>query len=334
MIVLVTGGAGYIGSAIVHVLADHGHVPIILDSLVGGDPSMVEGFRLYRASVGDKPALLQVFDENPGISAAIHCAALTSVPESEQLPLRYYRNNVAESIAMFEVLVDRGIRGVVYSSSASVYGSAGESPISEDSPVSPESAYASSKLMVERIMADTCKRHRLPGLSLRYFNPIGADPRLRYGPWNRESSALLSRLLDAAETGNEFVICGDDYSTRDGTGIRDYVHIEDLAFAHVQALECLESVRDDGSSFHRIVNLGSGSGATVIEFLSTFEEVLGRRVRQRVGPRRPGDVAGGYASCNLASELLDWHPQKPLSEGIRDALRWSLVRAGVSPGEC
>ena len=320
--VLVTGGAGYIGSTICSALEDAGHRPIVLDSLVGGSLGMVGNRPFYRADIGDPDAIAEIFDDHPDLSCAIHCAALAIVPDSVQRPLEYYYNNVTGSINLFRNLVEHGCRRIVFSSSASVYDAEFGPMVTETSPVKPLSPYARTKLMIEMVLEDMAAVG-LKTLSLRYFNPIGADPKMRSGQTQKVASQILSVLLEVA-SGRQpvFSVTGTDWPTRDGTGVRDYVHVWDLANAHVAAVERLDDVLPEHGGYE-VINLGTGSGVTVREFVKAFESVFGDAVPTIDAPPRPGDVAGAYANVDKARRLLGWSPALSLEDGIRHALEWA-----------
>ena len=321
--VLVTGGAGYIGSTICSALEDAGHSPIILDSLVNGREASTGSRPLYPGDIADPEIISRIFDDHPDIGFAIHCAALAIVPDSVARPYEYYRNNVTGSAEFFRILTEHGCKHVVFSSSAAVYDNVPGFMVTEDSPTRPQSPYARSKLMTEMMLEDMAASYGLKAISLRYFNPIGADPKLRSGQIQREATQILSILVQVANGDRPiFQVTGTDWPTRDGTGVRDYIHVWDLAQAHVKAVERIDDVFPDGPGF-QIINLGSGSGATVREIVSAFERVHGAPIPQEDAPPRPGDVAGAYANADKAAELLGWHTTLSLEDGIRDALAWA-----------
>lgn len=321
--VLVTGGAGYIGSTICSALEDSGHSPVILDSLVNGREAFVQSRSFYRGDIADPDILSRVFEDHPEISFAIHCAALAVVPDSVARPYEYYRNNVAGSAELFRTLAENGCKNIVFSSSASLYDNVPGFMVTEDSPTRPQSPYARSKLMTEMMLEDMAASYGLKAISLRYFNPIGADPKLRSGQIQKEATQIVNVLVSVAN-GNRpiFQVTGTDWPTRDGTGIRDYVHVWDLALAHVRAVERMDDVFPDGPGF-KVINLGSGSGVTVREIVSAFERVHGSPIPKEDAPPRPGDVAGAYANADRAAEVLGWHTTLNLEDGIRDALAWA-----------
>lgn len=328
MTVLVTGGAGYIGSTICSALEDAGHLPIVLDSLVSGSPVPAEDRLFYRGEIGDPDVIARIFAEHPSLSCAIHCAALAIVPDSVERPLDYYTNNVSDSIKLFGNLIERGCRGIVFSSSASVYDPAYGPEVTETSPTRPLSPYARTKLMVEMVLKDLSAVTDVKALSLRYFNPIGADPEMRTGQLQKTATQIMSVLLEVASGKRaEFSVTGTNWPTRDGTGIRDYVHVWDLARAHVAAVERLDDIFP-GKGGYDVINLGTGTGVTVREFIDAFENVHGSKLPTIDAPPRPGDIAGAYANVDKACQLLDWRPELTLEEGIRHALEWSR-RAGI-----
>ena len=323
MTVLVTGGAGYIGSTICSALEDAGHLPIVLDSLVSGSPIPSGDRPFYQGEIGDPDVIARIFAEHPNLSCAIHCAALAIVPDSVERPIDYYTNNVSDSIKLFANLTELGCRGIVFSSSASVYDAAYGPEVTEESPTRPSSPYARTKLMVEMVLEDLSAVTDLKALSLRYFNPIGADPKMRTGQFQKAATQIMSVLLEVASGKRaEFSVTGTDWPTRDGTGIRDYVHVWDLARAHVAAVERLDDIFP-GDGGYDVINLGTGTGVTVREFIDAFENVRGSKLPTVDAPPRPGDIAGAYANVDKAHRLLDWRPELTLEEGIRHALEWS-----------
>lgn len=330
MKVLVTGGAGYIGSTVCSALLDAGHQPVILDSLVTGEPAFVQGRVFYHGDIADAQLVARIFDEHPDLCAAIHFAARTVVAESQAHPGLYYRENVSKSLRFFEALLTAGCERVIFSSSASIYQAleeaSGKAAVDENAPLSPESPYGRSKLMIELILRDLTEATPLRALALRYFNPIGADPRLRTGPYALDPSHILGRLLAAASGRTpRFQITGADYPTRDGTGLRDYIHVWDLAQAHVAALERFDAAL--GADSFLPVNLGTGQGVTVRELIRSFEAVTGQALPYEEAPRRPGDQAGTYAEIGLAAERLGWAPRLRMEDAIASALAWEERRA-------
>ncbi|WP_027892901.1 UDP-glucose 4-epimerase GalE [Calidithermus chliarophilus] len=330
MKVLITGGAGYIGSTVASALEDTGHTPIILDSLVTGPREFVRGRVFYEGDIADRGLLERLFRQHPDIYATIHCAALIVVPESVEQPYLYYRENVCKSLELFKNLEELGYPRVVFSSSASIYDTVPGFRVTEDSPLKPNSPYARTKYMMEMVLEDLARATRLRGIALRYFNPIGADPQMRSGLHVREPSHVLGRLVDTA-LGKipYFQITGTDYPTRDGTGIRDYIHVWDLAMAHVRAVERFDEALAKTGNPYEVINLGSGHGNTVKELVSAFENVWGSPINKREAPRRPGDAAGAYANADKAWELLGWKTELSLEDGIHTALEWGKRRKEV-----
>lgn len=336
MKVLVTGGAGYIGSTVCSALDDRGHTPVVLDSLVTGRREFTHERIFFQGDVGDGDVLAQVFERHPDIECAIHCAAMIVVPESVAHPYQYYLNNVVRSLELFRNLETHGCRRVVFSSSAAVYDAVQGFMVREDSPLSPSSPYARTKVMVESILQDLCAATELRAISLRYFNPIGADPGMRSGPHAAEVSHVLGKLVEVA-SGREpvFRITGTEWPTRDGTGIRDYIHVWDLASAHVKAVERFDDALVsgiDGSVSHLVINLGTGHGVTVKELVAAFESVIGRPIPKENAPPRPGDVAGAYANADNALKLLGWKAELTLEQAISDALKWNEARQRMFVG--
>jgi UDP-glucose 4-epimerase len=330
---LITGGAGYIGSTICSALEDQGHTPIILDSLVTGRKEFTNNRIFYKADIANRAAVEKVFQEHPDIQATIHCAALIVVPESTTNPYEYYRENVNKSLELFNTLNQLGYKKVVFSSSASIYDVVPGFMVTEASPLNPSSPYARTKFMMEMILHDFCAAYGMKGIALRYFNPIGADPKMRSGIHVKAPSHVLGKLVDTAMgVLPEFAITGVDWPTRDGSGIRDYIHVWDLAQAHVMAVQDFDTVferagnPEDG---YLVINLGTGNGVTVKELVSAFERVYGQTINKVEAPPRPGDVAGSYANADTAKRLIGWQAEHNIDEGIRDALKWGEIRNSI-----
>ncbi len=330
---LVTGGAGYIGSTVVSALEDAGHSAVILDSLVTGRVEFTRGRTFYKGDIADRALLTKIFTEHPDIFAALHCAALIVVPESVSKPYEYYRENVSKSNEFFHILNDLGCKRIVFSSSAAIYDKVDNFMVTEDSPLAPNSPYSRTKFIMEMVLQDTCEAYGMKGIALRYFNPIGADPKLRSGIHVKEPSHVLGKLVDTALGKQEaFFITGVDWPTRDGSGIRDYVHVWDLAQAHVKALTGFDEAFEragNPSSNYLVINLGTGNGVTVIELVEAFQRVYGQKIAVRTADSRPGDVAGAYANADRAKELLGWQAEHSIDDGIRSALEWGKIRESI-----
>ncbi len=330
MKVLITGGAGYIGSTVASALEDGGHVPVLLDSLVTGQRAFTDKRIFYEGDVADRELLVRVFSDHPDVHATIHCAALIVVPESVEQPYRYYRENVCKSLELFKHLDDLGFPRVVFSSSASIYDAVPGFKVTEDSPLKPSSPYARTKYMMEMVLSDLAHASNLRGVALRYFNPIGADPEFRSGIHVREPSHVLGKLVDTA-LGKlaEFQITGTDWPTRDGSGVRDYIHVWDLAKAHVAAVERFDDVLAATGAPYAVINLGTGDGVTVKELVAAFERVWGAEINKTEAPPRSGDVAGAYANAERAAALLSWRVERSIDEGIASALEWGRRRQKI-----
>jgi UDP-glucose 4-epimerase len=329
--VLIAGGAGFIGSTVASALLDGGHQPVILDNLVTGRREFCDGRPFYQGDIADPAVLDRVMDEHPDIAAVVHCAALIVVPESVQRPIHYYRENVSKTLEFVDHLIGKGLTRFLFSSSASIYQPGEDFSVDENSPVHGLSPYARSKMVVEQMLADITASTPLRVLSLRYFNPIGADPKMRTGLQVASPTHALGKLVEAYRTGRPFQVTGLDYPTRDGSGIRDYVHVWDLAAAHLRALEVFDALFAADRPPYQVINLGTGTGTTVLEFVEAFNKVVDTPVPVAPAPRRPGDSAGAYTRSSRAAELLGWRAQHSLEEGIKDSLAWFDQRGTVLP---
>jgi len=333
MKILVTGGAGFIGSTISSALMDAGHTPIILDSLVTGREEFTQGRTFYKGDIANDALVQQIFQDHPDIYATIHCAALIVVPESTEKPYEYYRENVGKSLTLFNTLKENGCKRLVFSSSASIYDVVPGFMVTETAPLNPLSPYARTKYMMEMILRDFCIAYGMQGIALRYFNPIGADPQFRSGLQIQKPSHAIGKLVDV-QLGNipQFTITGTDYATRDGTGIRDYIHVWDLAQAHIRAVENFDQAFNHAGNppdNYLVINLGTGRGVTVRELVNAFEKVVGEEINKADGPRRPGDTAGSFCNADTAMRLLGWKANLPIEQGIADSLKWGRIRESI-----
>ncbi len=330
---LITGGAGYIGSTICSALEDAGHKPIILDSLITGRKEFTKGKLFYHGDIADASIVERIFRDHPDIHATVHCAALIVVPESVTNPYEYYQDNVSKSIEFFYSLNRLGYKRVVFSSSASLYDVVPNFMVTEESPIKPSSPYARTKFMMEMVLKDFCEAYGIRGIALSYFNPIGADPKMRSGIHVPFPTHVLGKLVDTAQGKQDvFEITGNEWTTRDGTGIRDYIHVWDLANAHVKAMVEFDQVFDRAGNpkdNYLVINLGTGRGVTVHELVTAFENVYGQTINKRIAPPRPGDIAGSYASADKALAWLGWKAELPIEQGIRDALHWGEMRETI-----
>ena len=326
--ILVTGGAGYIGSHTCKALAEAGLVPIVYDNLSSGHEWAVRWGPLEKGDILDRVRLDEVFKAYSP-SAVIHFAAHAHVGESVEQPAKYYRNNVVGSLNLLEAMRDYGVRKIIFSSTCATYGIPQRVPIPDDHPQYPINPYGASKLMMERMLADFDAAHGLRSISLRYFNAAGADPDGEIGEDHDPQTHLIPLVLEAAGgEGSCITIYGTDYDTPDGTCIRDYVHVSDLAQAHVLALQVLQEGCQSSS-----YNLGTGKGFSVREVISTARSVTGRSIAVREGSRRPGDPSRLVADSSRAKRELGWTPQYgKLEPVIATAWNWILkhrIRAPV-----
>ena len=322
MKVLIAGGAGYIGSTVASACLDAGIVPVILDSLVTGRREFAAGQAFYRGNICDGPLVDRIFAEHPDIDAVIHCAALIVVPDSVANPVGYYRANVVKSLEFAGHLLRNGCGRLIFSSSAAIYRAGEDLTVDEDSAIDPQSPYARTKAVCEAMFADIAAAEPLRVLSLRYFNPIGADPKMRTGLQLRRPTHALGKMIQARDEGVPFVITGTDWPTRDGSGIRDYIHVWDLATAHVAALTRFDTLPGPVTA----INLGTGTGTTVRELLGIFNRVSDRPIPEQEAGRRPGDTAGAYTRTDRAARLLAWQPRYDIADGIRHSLQWAAIR--------
>ncbi|MCY7395665.1 MAG: UDP-glucose 4-epimerase GalE, partial [Nocardioides sp.] len=266
----------------------------------------------------------------PDLDATIHMAARIVVPESVQLPYEYYRDNVAKSLELFDQLHRLGKPRVLFSSSASLYATKDSFEVTEQDPLEPTSPYARTKLMMEQVLQDMAAATDLRAIILRYFNPIGSDPDLESGIYAKEPSHVLGQLVMASRGQKDsFTITGTEHPTRDGTGIRDYIHVWDLARAHVRAVERFDDVIAAAGGPSVVINLGTGTGVTVRELVTAFEHVSGATVPLSEAPPRPGDAVGAFANVDRARALLGWHAELDLEDAIASALAWSERRQEI-----
>ncbi|WP_406348171.1 UDP-glucose 4-epimerase GalE [Streptomyces sp. NBC_00144] len=331
--ILITGGAGFIGSTVASALIDQGITPVILDDLSKGRREFVRDRVFYQGDIADQALLDKVFAEHPDIDVTLHCAAKIVVPESVDRPLHYYRENVAKTVDLLESLQRNGCERVVFSSSASIYAPTSDARADETCPVAASSPYARTKQMMEQVLQDWTVAAPVRVIALRYFNPIGADPQMRTGLQDLNPSHALGKLIEAHTEGTPFTITGVDWDTRDGSGIRDYIHVWDLALAHIAALTRFDEVLKPGADDrYEVINVGTGQGTTVRELVTAFEEAVGETLDVREAGPRPGDVIGCYTAGDRARELLGWSARKSTVEGVRDALAWRAKWAAQVAG--
>ena len=319
MTVLVTGGAGYIGSHAVHELTDAGKRVVVLDNLSTGSISSLPKSALpIVGDVGDAALLASIIDEHR-IEAIMHFAGSTSVPESIANPVGYYRNNTANSQTLIEAAVNGGVRHFIFSSTAAVYGNPASVPIAEDAPMAPLSPYGRSKLMTEMMLRDACEAYGLRHVILRYFNVAGADPQMRTGLSKIGATHLIKVAVEAALGVRPHIdVYGTDYPTRDGTCIRDYIHVSDLARAHSAALHYLQN---DGTSI--TLNCGYSQGYSVREVIEAVRRAVGHDFPVNFVERRPGDIMVSIAAADHVRSVLQWTPQfDNLDAIVHHALAW------------
>ncbi|MCY8974870.1 UDP-glucose 4-epimerase GalE [Bacillus atrophaeus] len=330
MAILVTGGAGYIGSHTCVELLNSGYDIVVLDNLSNSSAEALNRVReitgkyltFYEADLLDREAVDTVFAENH-IEAVIHFAGLKAVGESVAIPLKYYHNNLTGTFILCEVMEKYGVKKIVFSSSATVYGVPETSPITEDFPLSATNPYGQTKLMLEQILRDVYKADAEWSVALlRYFNPFGAHPSGRIGEDPNGIPNNLMPYVAQVAVGNldQLSVFGNDYPTKDGTGVRDYIHVVDLAEGHVKALE--KVLNSTGADAY---NLGTGTGYSVLEMVKAFEKVSGKDVPYRFADRRPGDIATCFADPSKAKKELDWEAKRGLEEMCADSWRWQSL---------
>lgn len=318
--VLVTGGAGYIGSITAWHLLKRGFEVIVADDLSRGHRSSVPPDLLHVVRIQDTDALTKLLQ---GVDAVVHFAAYIAVGESTREPALYYSNNVGGSLSLFEAMARANVTRIVFSSTAAVYGEPPVSPIPEDSPFAPVSPYGESKAIVERILTQLDRYRHVRSVVLRYFNACAAEPEANLGERHEPETHLIPLLFQAAMSGQPVQLFGDDYPTPDGTCVRDYIHVGDLASAHLSALDYLLA---GGAS--QQFNVGTGRGNTVLEVLRAVEEVSGRKVPYKIAPRRDGDSPSLVANSQKLQQTLHWKPvRSDLTQIVRDAWHFYVTTA-------
>ncbi|GAA4236332.1 UDP-glucose 4-epimerase GalE [Actinomadura meridiana] len=328
MKVLITGGAGFIGSTIASAFVERGITPVVLDSLVTGRQDFTDGKIFYRGDIGDGDLLDEIFQSHPDIVATVHCAALIVVPDSMTDPLRYYRVNLTKTLDLAGHLVRNGCDRMIFASTAGLYRPEPDLSVTESSVLEPQNPYTRSKMMAELLLQDFCKAYGLRVISLRYLNPIGADPQLRTGLQNSKPTHALGKMIECHTLGVPFTITGVNWETRDGTAIRDYIHVWDIARAFYEATVRFDSIVPPrgGGSGYEVINLGTGDGTTVRELVEAFRDVVGDGFRAEDAPARPGDVVGAYVDPAKAWDLLGWKPDYTIEDAIRHSLQWAERR--------
>ncbi len=330
MSILVTGGAGYIGSHTVLTLLEKGYEVVVFDNLSNSCEEAIKrveklagkSVKFYEADMLNRCAMNKIFDENPNITAVIHFAGLKAVGESVAKPIEYYNNNIGGTLSLLEAMKAHGCKNIIFSSSATVYGTPDELPITEKSPKGQcTNPYGWTKSMIEQILTDVhTSDNEWNVILLRYFNPIGAHASGLIGedPQGIPNN-LVPYIAQVAVGRREHLnVYGDDYDTHDGTGVRDYIHVVDLAMGHVKALEKVDKMQGGV----KIYNLGTGKGYSVLDVLHAYEKACGKTLPYVVGPRRPGDIDASYSDPSLAREELGWSAEFDIEEMCRDSWNW------------
>lgn len=339
MAILVTGGTGYIGSHTTVELLNIGAEVIIIDNLSNSKELVLDRIekitgkrpKFIKCDILDKAGLDKVFETNPEIDSVIHFAGLKAVGESCQKPLLYYHNNITGTLNLLESMISHGVNRIVFSSSATVYGTPKSVPIREDFPTSTTNPYGETKLMIERILKDTCTAHpEFSACVLRYFNPIGAHESGMIGEDPKGIPNNLLPYITRVAVGKLecLSIFGNDYPTHDGTGVRDYIHVVDLALAHLKAIEYTEKLQ--GIDY---INVGTGNGYSVLDIVKAFGDVWGTPINYRIAERRPGDIAECYADPTKAKEVLGWAAERDLLKMCEDSARWQRSNPDGYPDE-
>ena len=338
--ILVTGGCGYIGSHTLIDLIENGYAVISVDSLLNSSTDALDGIarvtgvrvKNYAVDLTDLTATRAVFEQEPDIAGIIHFAALKSVGESVEQPLRYYRNNLVSLLNILDCARQFDVPNFIFSSSCSVYGNADDLPVTEATPrKAAESPYVATKQMGEDIIRDFTKLDNgIISILLRYFNPAGAHPSAELGEAPTNPALSLVPVITETAIGKRqaMTVFGDDYATRDGSCVRDYIHVMDLANAHTKCFEYLAAEKNESRC--EIFNVGIGQGATVLEAINAFEAVSGEKLNYQLGPRRAGDVVSIYADNGKANERLGWYPQYDMTAIMDSAWRWEQRRSGGS----
>lgn len=333
--ILITGGAGYIGSHAAVSLIQAGFEPIIIDDFSNSQKSVLEGLKkilgreltCYEGDCNNQDLMDRIFSEQ-SITGVIHFAAHKAVGESTQLPLKYYKNNIGSLLVLLEVMKKHQVKDLVFSSSCTVYGQPDELPVRETTPrKDAESPYGNTKKIGEDILVDYVKSgESIRVIALRYFNPIGAHASAEIGELPLGTPANLVPFVTQTGIGirEKLTVFGDDYNTTDGTCIRDYIHVMDLAEAHVKSLQYLDG---KPNNFYDLFNVGTGNGNTVMEVIKAFEKVSGQALNYQIGPRRVGDVEQVWADTSKINKELNWSPQYGLEEALRDSWNWQLKLA-------
>lgn len=327
MNILVTGGAGYIGSHTCVELLEAGHHVIVVDNLSNSKEESIKrvekitgkNIEFYQVDILDQEALEKVFDEND-LDAVIHFAGLKAVGESVQIPLKYYQNNISGTLVLCEVMNKYNVKKMVFSSSATVYGMNNVSPLTEDLPLSTTNPYGTTKMYIESILRDLYQSDKDWSVALlRYFNPIGAHHSGMIGEDPKGIPNNLMPFITQVAIGkrDKLSVFGNDYDTHDGTGVRDYIHVVDLAKGHLKALEYIKD-----KNVVEAINLGTGTGYSVLDMVNTFSKENDINIPYEITPRRPGDIGTCYAATNKAKELLNWSAEKNLSDMCKDSWKW------------
>ncbi len=330
MKVLLTGGAGYLGSTLCHALLDCGHTPVVIDSLVTGRSEFIQNVVFYHGDIADHTLIERIFDEQGPFDFVMHCAERAGLSSSVGKPYEFYTCNVVKSMEFLKSICDLGCKKIIFSSTSSIYEDVPGFMVTERSPINPKSPFARTKYITELILKDFCLAYDVQCITLRYFNVVGADPKGRCGMQEKNPANIISSHVNVMDGKKpSFEIAGNNWGTRDGTCMRDYVHVWDAAMAAIKAMMNFDDAFARSSCLdmgYLPINIGAGIGVTVREFVFAFENVTGEKIPVTYGVRRPGDSTGCFANVSRAFTAIEWEAKNSIEEAILNALAWEEIR--------